>query len=574
MTGPLFKQAIGKSMRSSFGKGGEKKRWFKLQGGELRYYAKDDLRPNSLKGTVPLAGCNISLNEKEPRCFSVELPDGKVLVVRGESDKEVQRWVSALTDTLDMMNKNEKHQPGKRRHRILISEDSNASGSGGHKTHNVVEKEQSTKDALVTALEQHFLFKKVGDLTEVIDSLHPVYFMSGDVICWQGDPGELFFCLEHGKAEVIINGASVATLHHGSAFGELALIHNVPRAATIRSVTNCQLWAVDRVTFRTLLASTASHSRDEKVAALRNVSLFQNLNDAAIDRISDALQIVTFASGDYIIKQGDLGDRFYVVKSGEVIVTQSSSGGYENELTRCQVGDYFGEIALMQDEPRKANVKALSPTVECYSLDRASFTSMMGSLKTVLEKNTSIQLLKGVHLLKGLSAEELEKVAAAVQHREYRCALACCVGPGTVHACDATVISPDLHQYLSDGDEIIRQGDKGNDFFIIQEGVVMVQVNGEVVTELGSGAYFGELALLSNQRRAATVIAKGNAVLKSLDRAVTLLQYAYSPSMVRPVHFIETLPSTRRPPPGAPHPLHSPRCHPRTSTGCWAHLKA
>ena len=71
-----------------------------------------------------------------------------------------------------------------------------------------------------------------------------------------------------------------------------------------------------------------------------------------------------------------------------------------------------------------------------------------------------------------------------------------------------------------DGDEIIRQGDKGNDFFIIQEGFVLVQVNGEVVTELGSGAYFGELALLSNQRRAATVIAKGNAVLKSLDRAV------------------------------------------------------
>ena len=430
LTGPLFKQAIGKSMRSSFGKGGEKKRWFKLQGGELRYYAKDDLRPNSLKGTVPLAGCSISLNEKEPRCFSVELPDGKALVVRGESDKEVQRWVSALTDTLDMMNKNEKLQPGKRRHRILISEDSNASGTGGQKAHNVVEKEQSTIDTLVAALEQHFLFKKVGDLTEVIDSLHPVFFMSGDVICWQGDPGELFFCLEHGKAEVIINGASVATLHHGSAFGELALIHNVPRAATIRSVSNCQLWAVDRVTFRTLLASTASHSRDEKVAALRNVSLFQNLNDAAIDRISDALEIVTFASGDYIIKQGDLGDRFYVVKSGEVIVTQSSSGGYENELTRCQVGDYFGEIALMQDEPRKANVKALSPTVECYSLDRASFTSMMGSLKTVLEKNTSIQLLKGVHLLKGLSAEELEKVAAAVQHRDYRCAQACRVSRG------------------------------------------------------------------------------------------------------------------------------------------------
>ena len=93
--------------------------------------------------------------------------------------------------------------------------------------------------------------------------------------------------------------------------------------------------------------------------------------------------------------------------------------------------------------------------------------------------------------------------------------------PGLVHAFDATINPPDLDQHLSDGDEIIRQGDKGNDFFIIQEGVVMVQVNGEVVTELGSGAYFGELALLSNQRRAATVIAKGNAVLKSLDRAVT-----------------------------------------------------
>jgi len=93
------------------------------------------------------------------------------------------------------------------------------------------------------------------------------------MIIWEGDAGDLFYVIERGQFEVIKDGkVTVAVLGEGKAFGELALLHDVPRAASIRALTNqCVLWSVDRMRFRELLASMASTTHREKCVFLRQV---------------------------------------------------------------------------------------------------------------------------------------------------------------------------------------------------------------------------------------------------------------------------------------------------------------
>ena len=75
-----------------------------------------------------------------------------------------------------------------------------------------------------------------------------------------GDEGDNFYVLVSGKASVYVNGSAVGLIPEGSSFGELALLYNTPRTATIRSDTLCTVFALDRETFR----SAVAHSNAEK----------------------------------------------------------------------------------------------------------------------------------------------------------------------------------------------------------------------------------------------------------------------------------------------------------------------
>jgi len=104
-----------------------------------------------------------------------------------------------------------------------------------------------------------------------------------------------------------------------------------------------------------------------ELALLRRLALFRPLPPATLDQLASALIAVTATDGDEIIRQGDSGDRFYVIARGEVDV--SSDGQHVATLGE---GDYFGEIALLRDVPRTATVRAKGD-VELFALERDEF---------------------------------------------------------------------------------------------------------------------------------------------------------------------------------------------------------
>ena len=103
--------------------------------------------------------------------------------------------------------------------------------------------------------------------------------------------------------------------------------------------------------------------------------------------IADALKQVKFSDGEVIIKQGDKGDNFYILKSGECSCTIKSSADADPvEVLRVKEGGYFGEIALLTDQARKASVTAVGDVV-ALSLDRGTFKRVMGPLTNILQRN-------------------------------------------------------------------------------------------------------------------------------------------------------------------------------------------
>jgi len=198
----------------------------------------------------------------------------------------------------------------------------------------------------------------------------------------QGDEKEkanTFYVVESGEFDVLLDGVKVHHYSRGGCFGELALLQNVPRAASVVCVSagnGHKLWAIDRRTFRYALTKTARDRRTKRIAFLKSVTLFAPLLNQEIATLCDALEEERYRNqnGHEIFKEGDDGDKFYVVKKGKV--KWSKSNGEEGELTK---GMFFGERALRTREKRAASITiADNGEVVLLSMEGQHFEMLLG----------------------------------------------------------------------------------------------------------------------------------------------------------------------------------------------------
>ena len=111
----------------------------------------------------------------------------------------------------------------------------------------------------------------------------------------------------------------------------------------------------------------AALSDPADVALLRQTPIFGPLGLASIERVARNLIPIEVASGDIVIREGEEGDRFYVIRTGAVEVSRRG-----DPLAKLGAGDFFGEIALLRDVPRTATVVASEPT-SLRALERSQF---------------------------------------------------------------------------------------------------------------------------------------------------------------------------------------------------------
>jgi NADH dehydrogenase len=112
----------------------------------------------------------------------------------------------------------------------------------------------------------------------------------------------------------------------------------------------------------------------------------RDITKLAVDR-TQLLRRAHYRAGDVIIKEGEIGDRFYIIESGEVEILHGAAGPEPKRIAVRKEGDSFGEIALLKDSPRTATVRCLTP-VNVVTFTRRDFTTLVSSYGLLKEKIT------------------------------------------------------------------------------------------------------------------------------------------------------------------------------------------
>lgn len=213
-------------------------------------------------------------------------------------------------------------------------------------------------------------------------------------------------------------------------------------------------------------------------ATLMKSFLFSDLDKPDMDLILLAMQENNFDQGAKVINQGDDGDYLFVIEKGNLDCVINING--EDKVVKVvSAGDVFGELALLYNCPRAANVIAKDSCV-CWKLDRETFNHIVKDA-AVKRRNKYDAFLKSVTLIAGLEPYARSQISDALKAES-----------------------------LTAGNTVITQGEPGDKFYIIEEGTLYATKDGKRVMDYKAGQYFGELALLKNQPRAASVIVESS----------------------------------------------------------------
>ncbi|XP_019627344.1 PREDICTED: cAMP-dependent protein kinase type II regulatory subunit-like isoform X3 [Branchiostoma belcheri] len=258
-------------------------------------------------------------------------------------------------------------------------------------------KSDSQRTRLAQAVASILLFKSLDpeQMQEVLDAMFERKVVPDEHVIDQGDDGDNFYVIDSGTYNIYvkIDGTDkhVGSYDNTGSFGELALMYNTPRAATIVATSDGVLWALDRQTFRRILLKNAYKKRKMYENLLDNVPMLKTLEQFERMKVADALMTQSFEDGEVIIRQGDSADCMYFVEEGVVRIAMKNKDDPDKELevTRCKQGDYFGELALVTNNPRAASAYAVGKT-KVARLDVHAFERLLGPCKELMKRNIEL----------------------------------------------------------------------------------------------------------------------------------------------------------------------------------------
>ena len=216
----------------------------------------------------------------------------------------------------------------------------------------------------------------------------------GHVVFNLGDNGDNFYIIQEGSFTCMGQGGKeLARIGEGSCFGELALLRQDKRAATVVALTDAKVLVLSRDEFNKTLGTLVQLKHVWCFENLRKVQLFQSLPVETIGKLAQAMIPINLAAGENVIIKGEVGDAMYIVESGRCGSFPNFAPTNKKEKPPSQdspqliyeIGGYFGEVALIRDEPRAVTICTLTQTT-LYVLDKDHFKSLLGPLRNHMEK--------------------------------------------------------------------------------------------------------------------------------------------------------------------------------------------
>lgn len=466
------------------------------------------------------------------------------------------------------------------------------------------EKTETEKIYIKKALAKHFLFNKLPseNLELVISKMKYYTLQPKSEVITQGKAGDCFFIVASGKLDVITDGIITGVLTKGQSFGELALMHDTPRPATIVAATFSNLWGITRKEFQGSIHTASNKTYQEIKIFISSIPMFDMLNPGEKEKLVEVLVPCEYEDGNAIVNEGDPGDVMYIIHKG--IVRCMVKGKPVRDL---QKGEFFGEQALLYDIPRSATCIAIKKVV-LLSLHRENVSKVLGNqFQRIIYKNTLRISIEKSPALKDLTKKQMELLIENIKVNSYPAGttlivkgtvkgikllivlkgnvsymgkqhgLSCCIGDndllikpfgkyedsvscvGDTDIAEISrveiekiiggelkkiveqniilsilkqvqifrtlplqklevIISILLTKEYSKGQFIFKQGDKGQDFYIIKEGELEIIKDNLVIRTLEKYNYLGERAILFKDSRTASAKVKERANLWVLHK--------------------------------------------------------
>jgi len=242
----------------------------------------------------------------------------------------------------------------------------------------VYEKSEEQKDRLKGVLGKSFMFSNLdpSEFNIIIGAMQELTVEPGKEIIVKGDDGNTLYVIETGVFEcsIPIDGVwkVVKTCGPGDVFGELALLYNAPRAATVAAKETSTCWSLDRDTFSHIVKEAAQNKRNKYDAFLAKVPLLASMDPYERSQLADALRVESVEEGATIVTQGEVGDKFYILEEG---AAEAKKDG--EKVMAYGVGDYFGELALIRNTNRAATIGITGGTAKLLSIDSVTFKRLL-----------------------------------------------------------------------------------------------------------------------------------------------------------------------------------------------------
>jgi len=240
-------------------------------------------------------------------------------------------------------------------------------------------------------------------------------------------------------------------------------------------------------------------SPGEEQEVQEEINLLPQISSDDLEQLSKVFPSSQVKAGDDIVRQGDVGDVFYIVIEGQVGVVQREKGHQENEVVQLGPGNFFGEMSILGGGVRVATVRALT---DCRLLNIPQ-----EQFETIEQQFPQFQQL----IIEGYHKRMIDVVLSSLMffHRF----------PDNRRS---EIISRLEIMPVTKGDCLIKEGQQNQTLYIILSGEVQVQMqSGEQSVELatlGNGNFFGEISMITGRPAIATVLACTDGLLASMDR--------------------------------------------------------
>lgn len=221
---------------------------------------------------------------------------------------------------------------------------------------------------------------------EALASAEQRAFAAGGVIIREGDVADAFYLIERGQVQVTRGPAQtlLATLSAGDWFGEAGLLQQAPRNATVTAGPD---GAVTRVISGTAFLSMVAASDlvgaeigqllRKRSASARLLQVAPRLTNDVAERLLPEFTRRTYVADAGIVSEGDVADEFFIIVSGDVVVSRRDAAGQAQVVATLAAGEYFGEMGLLHGVPRNASVVAGPGGVETLVTGRAGFHRLL-----------------------------------------------------------------------------------------------------------------------------------------------------------------------------------------------------